>query len=182
MLAHICSKNMGCMKARRSVIPHNLLISGVTENIGYADCFAIKLSSSTHFAIEECTRLFFKKWPAWINALFKLRNILVRPFGLYTGGEEHETSTQQDIEFRKNGKIAFFSVLDINEHDILMVGSDKHLDAWFSLSIVEQDTGRELYASTLVKFNNRFGRVYFFFIKPFHKVVIKAQLNRMFVG
>ena len=30
-----------------------------------------------------------------------------------------------------------------------------------------------------VKFNNRLGRLYFFFIRPFHKTIMRSILNRV---
>ena len=33
--------------------------------------------------------------------------------------------------------------------------------------------------TTVVKFNNRLGRLYFFFIRPFHKVIIRSMLKRV---
>jgi hypothetical protein len=33
------------------------------------------------------------------------------------------------------------------------------------------------YSSTIVHYNNLLGRVYFFFVKPFHKLIIHAMLK-----
>ena len=39
--------------------------------------------------------------------------------------------------------------------------------------------GQTFTITTVVKFNNRLGRLYFFFIRPFHKVIIRSMLKRV---
>ena len=52
---------------------------------------------------------------------------------------------------------------------------DKHLDAYISVRI---DGSKSVYVNTLVKYNNRLGKVYFFVIRPFHGLVIRSSLKR----
>ena len=53
----------------------------------------------------------------------------------------------------------------------------------FSRNVVSEKaiTSDEFFdmAFTVVKFNNRLGRLYFFFIRPFHKVIIRSMLKRV---
>ena len=49
-----------------------------------------------------------------------------------------------------------------------------------SLWCGEKEPGGQTFTiTTVVKFNNRLGRLYFFFIRPFHKVIIRSMLKRV---
>ncbi|MEM8567447.1 MAG: DUF2867 domain-containing protein, partial [Bacteroidota bacterium] len=75
--------------------------------------------------------------------------------------------------------LALFHVKDRTDTEILTGENDKHLD--FSLSIMGQPShqGFEIILTTTVIFNNWLGRLYFFPVKPVHKLLVPAMLERM---
>ena len=67
-----------------------------------------------------------------------------------------------------------------NAQEVVFGMPDKHLTFHASLWCGEKEPGGQTFTiTTVVKFNNRLGRLYFFFIRPFHKVIIRSMLKRV---
>ena len=54
--------------------------------VDFCDSFSLRIVAD--ISNDEIVNHFFFKFPGWIEALFKLRDILVKPFGLQTGGDK----------------------------------------------------------------------------------------------
>ena len=68
----------------------------------------------------------------------------------------------------------------VNAQEIVFGMPDKHLTFHAALWCGEKESGGQTFTiTTVVKFNNRLGRLYFFFIRPFHKVIIRSMLKRV---
>ena len=103
-----------------------------------------------------------------------MRDWLVKPFKLKTA-DDYKLKLPAKIE--KGGTVGFFDVKDANEVEVLMFAKDSHLCAYFCISFVQNNDEKTLKASTVVFLNNRLGKIYFFIIKPFHKLIIKRMLK-----
>ena len=101
--------------------------------------------------------------------MMKLRNLLVKPFGLQNEGLG---AAQLEESIRSGGSYGFFSVAAKSSNETVVRLDDKHLSAWMSVMTV----GNDVYAITLVKYHNRLGRAYFFVIGPFHKIIVRSAL------
>ncbi len=112
----------------------------------------------------------------WMVALFRLRNFLVRFVGLK--GEEGIEVGAFEKAIREGGTYGFTSVPVKSHHETVMMLTDKHLDAWLSVYVAEEGAQKRVYLITVVKFKQRLGRVYFFFIRPFHALIVKSLLKR----
>jgi len=134
----------------------------------FYDCFSIVLDDQDQ-TIEQAARLVFDKSPKWIVTLLALRNIIVAPFGLQ--GTVPTGDSTQDV-------IGFFPVVSRTPNEIVLGFDDKHLD--FRI-VVSKHNGAQntLSAATLVKRNNLFGKIYLFFVKPFHRVIVPAMLKQV---
>ena len=141
-------------------IPENSLILSGFENIDYCDIYQIrkKTDKSAEVISKDILQM-----PKWVLVLMKLRNRIVSVFGLKTDKNTEEADT-------------FFTVIKKSENEIVMGEVDKHLD--FRLSILKSDIEGTISLITAVHFNNIWGRLYFFIIKPFHKVILKTTLKR----
>ena len=72
------------------------------------------------------------------------------------------------------------TICEQNAQEIVFGMPDKHLTFHASLWCGEKEPGGQTFTiTTVVKFNNRLGRLYFFFIRPFHKVIIRSMLKRV---
>jgi hypothetical protein len=154
-------------------IPEKSLILNDFEKIDYYDTYKIQITSND-YTIDKITTEIFKT-PEWVNKLLKLRNFIVKGFGLKTGDTK-----EMIIEpyYSIGSKAVYFTVLDRNENEIVMAENDKHLNFRTSV-MVEKDTASSIiYLSTIVQFNNFFGRLYFLPVKPFHRIIIKSLLKK----
>jgi hypothetical protein len=137
--------------------------------IDYVDAFKVKLSDNTQ-KVDSLYMAIFNHVPKWVNVLMGLRNKIVGVFGLDTG----DGSKQKEIKSLTVGdKHGVFKIFDIQPNEIIAGEDDKHLD--FRVSVLKNDD--YLILSTLVHYNSGFGKVYFFIIKPFHKVVVKVMMR-----
>ncbi len=138
--------------------------------IDFGDNFYIVVPKTSLKTAREATLLLGKVAPGWIYSLMNLRNTIVKPFGLETGKTDRNDSD-------------WLSAAPILSEtpDIMVFGlNDSHLD--FKAAITLQDeleNQQRISIETVVKLNNVAGRTYFFFVKPFHKIIIKTFLKRL---
>jgi hypothetical protein len=108
--------------------------------------------------------------PRWIEALTRLRNILVKPFGLKTSGEG---------AYAPYGLIGLFPVLSETPERLIAGFDDSHLDFRIVVDVAGDEASRQVTLTTLVKTNNFFGRTYLTLITPFHKLVARGMMARI---
>ena len=114
----------------------------------YHDTFIVKAQKPAEQIIpKELIKKIFNHSPAWLNFLMKVRNILVKPLGLETG-KVLKTDTENEAIMRKD---------------------DKHLLFYVSIAKIGNDL---IDITTVVQYHNALGKAYFFFIKPFHKMIV----------
>ena len=162
-------------------IPKFSLIEKSFDRIDYFDCFMLKSDKASDISFESCIYHFFYDYPIWIKWLFQLRLKIGSLFGDTKPRNTNSDFFKPEISLVKGGKASFFTVVDLHENEIMLKATDTHLDACLSFFKHTKNGQCELTISTTVHFNNRFGKIYFFFIKPFHKLIIIALLKR-FIG
>jgi hypothetical protein len=125
-------------------------------------CDAYRITKSTGDSAEQiATRLF--QLPKWVNGLMMLRRWIVKPFGLKAEKKA------------KPGKI--FPVIAQTENEIVMGIDDRHLN--FRVSVLLDSEKSYIYSTTLVHYNNGWGKAYFLLIRPFHKIIVRSLMKRL---
>lgn len=157
------------MRVKTTEIPANSLARGLVD-ADYADLFRCEVPEGRKPSPDDILVDFFTVMPTWVEALFKLRNAIVKPFGLKGGGLDTEAFGRA---LREGGSCGLMSVAAKSADETVIKLSDSHLDAWLS---VMNDGGR-VSCITLVKYHRWLGRAYFFFIRPFHGVIVPAMLK-----
>lgn len=131
--------------------------------------------------IQQVTKLFFSAGPKWLDRLFAFRNRMVKFFGLKVPGKVAERKRQlQNFSCAPGEQIGLFKVIQRTENEVVLGEDDKHLDFRVSLLLQKScldDKEKELTITTLVKFHNRMGRLYFIPVKPFHRLIVPAMLK-----
>lgn len=160
-------------------IPYDSLILDATPDPHYEDCFEINFTPLGSVILDEIVfRSFGNFSSGWVELLIRLRNILVKPFGLKTSGDEIPISDYRKV-IVKGEQVGFFKAVEKSENEVLLYAEDIHLEAFFCVSIEKQHKNITLRASTTVNFSNRFGRIYLSIIKPFHILIIKNMLKKI---
>jgi hypothetical protein len=97
--------------------------------------------------------------PRWVAALLRLRHAIVGVFGLKTGGAD-----------------TAFPVISQTESEVVTGLADKHLN--FRAALTKDPAAGTIFLTTVVHFNNIWGRLYFLPVKPFHKIIMRTLLYR----
>jgi len=156
-------------------LPSPSLVERSLEPCHYFDAFSLHAARGTFGDVDALARA-SSQLPRWIGALMAVRNGIVRRFGLKTEpAEPPDTANASAIV--PGVAVGIFLVLARSDDEILMGLDDRHLDFRFSLALQQQADGERAVASTTVRFNNAWGRLYFAIVKPFHKLIIPALLR-----
>jgi len=140
----------------------------------FADAFRIDVEGA-HLDARRAIVLITSRSPRWVEALTRLRNLLVGPFGLKTSGE---------TETPRRETIGLFPVLAETPDRMIMGFNDKHLDFRVVVDVVPPGSvpSQQVTLTTLVKTHNRFGRIYLAIITPFHRLIAPAMLRRVVIS
>ena len=152
----------------REVTPEvdaNALLAGAQ----FIDAFRVEVGATAVNAREACTRMVLNG-PRWVDALLRLRNILVRPFGLKTSGEGAPAP---------GGLIGLFPVLSETPERLVAGFDDSHLDFRIVVDVSGNGASRQVTSTTLVRTHNLLGRTYLTLIMPFHKLVVRNMMGRI---
>jgi hypothetical protein len=151
-------------------IPDSAIIS---NGFGEADyCDAYRIAKQTNETVDEITTQIFKV-PRWVIVLMKVRNGIVKIFGLKTGISE---TVNEAACYPVGSKAGYFTVTARNANEIVMGEDDRHL--CFRASVLVDREQSFIYLTTIVRFHNVWGRIYFLPVKPFHRLIIKSLLKR----
>ncbi|MBC2723393.1 MAG: DUF2867 domain-containing protein [Desulfosporosinus sp.] len=151
--------------------PEKALISKDLKSVDY--CGSYMITKNTDDSIDKITTILFNS-PSWGDKLMHMRDFFVGRFGLKTGkGENPNIADYYPIGSKAN----IFTVIDRNENEIVMAEDDKHLYFRTAVMKKETDQGTEIYLSTIVKFHNIWGKIYFLPVKPFHQMLMKSLLR-----
>jgi hypothetical protein len=150
--------------------------SGILKDFGKIDyCDSYQTEIITKESIDEITARIFTI-PEWVKFLMRIRNSIVSTFGLKTGDKNY---VQKADKYPVSSKAIFFTVTDRNENEIVMAENDRHLNFRVSVMMIRNKSATTVYLTTIVKFNNLFGNIYFFPVKPFHRIIIQSLLRRI---
>ena len=147
----------------------NVDVETVLAGAQFIDAFRVEIGAAALDAREACTRMVLHG-PRWTDALLRLRNILVKPFGLRTSGEGAPAP---------HGLIGLFPVLSETPERLVAGFNDYHLDFRIVVDVAGPAADREVTSTTLVRTHNLLGRTYLMLIMPFHKLVVRSMMGRI---
>ncbi|POR48304.1 DUF2867 domain-containing protein [Bosea psychrotolerans] len=154
---------------RRTTPPPESVVASWYENASLLDSYSIDLSSSKQDSMRVLATRTVGDQPAWIKALVAVRDAMVTPFGVKTSGEVR--ASRADTE-----RVDFFPVQWEGQDEIVLGEDDRHLDFRLSLLRRKSPAGTQLIATTVVHTHNALGFTYLNLIRPFHHLVVRANL------
>jgi hypothetical protein len=135
----------------------------------FVDAYRIVVEGNALDAREAAIRM-TSRTPHWIDALLRLRNLIVTPFGLKTPSER---------EPPRGDVVGFFPVLSETPERLIMGLDDAHLDFRAVVEVAAVDAGQQVTLTTLVLTHNWLGRNYLRLILPFHRAIARNMLQRI---
>jgi hypothetical protein len=134
--------------------------------IHYTDAYRIEVPGRPFVLAHEAAIVLFGTTPGWMRWLLKLRDAIVRPFGIRTASD------------REDKPQLMFALVSENSNETVLGEKDRHLDFRVSLYIDQVEGKQRLTVTTIVHFNNWLGRAYFLPVRPFHRIIVKSSLKR----
>lgn len=139
---------------RSDTLPRASSLWALHRSGDFLDCYSVPSTLSPAEAARRGLAL-----PGWAGALLRLRNALVRPFGLKTGEPDRP----------------IFPTCHETANELILGTDDKHLN--FRIGLF-REKGR-MYMSTWVHPHNRWGRAYLRLVMPFHILISRGAVARM---
>lgn len=151
----------------------------------YADSFMAEWASDRSFSSEDMLIALFCRTPAWLKFLYRLRNLMVKLLRITAetnvsndGGDQAKQVENLAEAIREGRSYGMFSVPFKSRDETVLSGADRHLDFYLSLQAQSGGDGQQrMTATTVVRYNNKTGRLYFFFVRPFHRVIVPIMMR-----
>jgi Protein of unknown function (DUF2867) len=135
----------------------------------FIDAYSITVNDAALDARHAAEKM-AARGPRWIEALLRLRNRLVAPFGLKTAVPTGSSAPD---------RVGIFPVIS-DRPDRLVAGlDDAHLDFRLVVDVAGSGTERRVTATTLVLTHNLLGRAYLKIILPFHRLIVPSMLRKV---
>lgn len=148
-------------------LPSDSMMHRYCKRIDYCDSFGCVFSPV--MSIDEITEKIFST-PSWTDTLMKVRDFMVKPLGLQTSRQIIERKERETDQIKHRLP---FNLVEMSANEIVMHEKDRHLNFWVSV----MTAGNVVYLTTVVEYNNVWGRLYFAVVKPFHTMIIRSTLN-----
>lgn len=166
----------------KTQVPQNSEVWSMNEQVHYSDAYkASVVDPHLRLTVTDATKAFFSSAPAWVGWLMQLRTSLVKIIGLKTAASTYSREhVLENFTCEPGQSIGLFRVFSKSAQEVVMGEDDKHLDFRVSVYFVPSgDLKQELTLSTVVVLHNWLGRVYFWPVKFFHRLVVPAMLRAM---
>jgi hypothetical protein len=111
----------------------------------------------------------FAHHPMWMKMLLIVRNGVASLCGLDAPAASEIIHPEIKRSYAVGDKIGVWPIFSLTETELVAGRDNRHLD--FRLSVLKAAQGEtaSVTVSTLCVVHNRFGKIYLFFIVPFHK-------------
>jgi len=141
------------------------------------DAFAIHLPEGASDDLEVLARAAFERPAWWIRALIRVRAAVMATVGVKSSRVIGAAAAA------RGSVIGFFPLLSKSAGELVVGEDDRHLD--FRAAILQRRGtagARELVVVTVVHCHNRLGRTCLAVIAPFHRTILRANLERAVRG
>jgi hypothetical protein len=163
------------------------------------------VEGAQQLSVEQLARLFLEDMPWWFHALMRMRDEIMRPFGVKTSREIQQSSTDRILFCPVLQRVPSTSQQEANsrsshsQQEIVLGERDSHLDFKISVmlrtavvdeGIVQRHVSLgelatqagsddvELVSTTVVQCHGVFGRTYLRVIEPFHRFIVAFGLKQ----
>jgi hypothetical protein len=150
-------------------------------NASFRDSYRAPLARP-ELGVVEIFFALFGHTPPWMKLLLIARNAAATRFGLEAPTVAEIMKPTVRSEYCVGEKIGPWPIFFIGDNEIVAGRNNKHLD--FRLSVLKAIDGdaTSVVVSTICTVHNVFGKVYLFFIVPFHRNGIRALMSNAVVA
>ena len=155
-------------------MPSDSVLAPLYAGADLLDAYAIRLPTGASDDPEELARVAFERQAAWIRALTWVRDTVMATVGVKSSRAIGAAAAARGLQV-----IGYLPLLSKSAGELVVGEDDRHLD--FRVAILLRTGaagGRELVVVTVVHCHNRLGRTYLAVIAPFHRTILRANLER----
>jgi Protein of unknown function (DUF2867) len=142
----------------------------------FKDAYCVVLRDPSAGVIDLFSAV-FAHHPLWIKRLLIARNCMAALFGLDVPSASDILSPIIKDEYQVGDTIGPWPLYYLSDTELVAGRDNRHLD--FRLSVLKQMQGARasLVVSTICNTHNRWGKIYLFFIVPFHRWGVRRLLE-----
>ncbi len=111
----------------------------------------------------------FGHHPAWLKILLIVRNQIASLCGLAAPTVSEIVDPEIKTHYRVGEKIGPWPIYMLSDDELVAGRDNKHLDFRLSILKVTEKGNASVVVSTICTVHNVFGKIYLFFIVPFHR-------------
>lgn len=157
-------------------VPEEAAIRAHFLRADLADAFSVRLPDDACRDPEVLARFMFGNQARWVKVLMRIRDGIMGALGVKTAKAMQPLPNEDAAK-----RVGFFRIYAKSPREIVLGEDDRHLD--FRLSVLVRPVNAhpqrmEVIIATVVSCHNLLGRSYLAVIKPFHKLIVRATLNR----
>jgi Protein of unknown function (DUF2867) len=132
----------------------------------------------TQASVVDIFAAIFAHHPMWMKSILIVRNRLASLCGLDAPTAAEILHQQFKSSYAVGDKIGVWPIYALTKTELVAGRDNKHLDFRLSvLKVTEGDT-TNLVVSTICIVHNLFGKIYLFFIVPFHKWGVQWLISK----
>ena len=120
----------------------------------------------------------FGHHPLWMKSVLVARNRIASLCGLDAPTSSEIMKPEVKDSYKVGDKIGPWPIFSLTQSELVAGRANKHLD--FRLSVLKEANGETMNTviSTVCTTHNAFGRLYLFFIIPFHKWGVRRLMSK----
>lgn len=142
----------------------------------FHDSYRVPLARP-RLAIVEIFFALFGHTPFWMKALLIARNAIARRFGLEAPTAAEILHPAMRAAYSVGDKIGPWPIYFIGEDEIVAGRNNRHLDFRLSVLRVKDADTEGVVVSTICSVHALAGKIYLFFIVPFHRTGVKSLMS-----
>jgi len=150
----------------------------------FADAWAVAAAEPGLSALGQFLKA-ARATPAWVEACMRLRNRVVRWFGLKDLGGLSDLDPQRPLQdYRPGDRVGIFTLLENHPDEVLLGDRDRHLEVVLSVHTTGGEAATQsgpavVTITTVVHVHNLLGRLYMLPVAPMHRRIAPAVLRAL---
>jgi hypothetical protein len=164
------------MKVVECDVPSGSMLSReLIERAYFRDSYRVSLNRED-LSVTDMFLAIFSHHPLWMKLLLIARNKAASLAGLDTPTASEILHPDIKDRYVVGEKIGVWPIFSLSEDEVVAGRNNKHLDFRVSVLKLPEGDGSSVVVSTVCKVHNRSGKLYLFFVVPFHRYGVRTLM------
>ena len=157
--------------------PISVLDRHNVENAWFRDSYKARVSNQQSSVIDNFFAIFGHR-PWWMNRVLIIRNRIAHYCGLDIASNAEVTSMVIADSYNVGDTIGPWPIFALSATELIAGRDNSHLDFRLSVLRVQEQFKPVVIVSTICNVHNLYGKIYLFYIIPFHKWGVQKLISR----